>query len=115
MFEDFPREFFPVMHYELWRYRPDDALAHAYHWLNVCEAFAWFFIAALVARRLIRQHLAPCWESVYFFLFIAFGVSDLWESQAVPVWLIAAKGLIFTGIVLSRRVLIKHHYREAKF
>jgi len=115
MFEDFPRAFWPAMRYELWRYDPADPLAAAYHWINVIEAVAWFVIALVVARRLVRDRRSMGWEVAYILLFIAFGVSDLWESRVVPVWLIAAKGLIFAGILTVRHHLIRHHYPDAKF
>ncbi|MEM9882940.1 MAG: hypothetical protein AAF800_08490 [Planctomycetota bacterium] len=117
MFDDFPNEFWPAMAYALWRYDAEaaDWVAHAYHWLNVTEAFAWFAVAVYVGRRLVRQHRATVWESVYVMLFVVFGVSDLIESRVVPVWLIVAKGLIFAGIVGVRWKLVKDHYPQAKF
>ena len=115
MFNDFPREFWPAMRYVLWRYDANDALAVGYHWLNLCEAIAWFVIAGIVGWRMVRQHRAVAWELVYVGLFIAFGLSDVWESYQVPLWLIAAKGLIFGGIVMVRAVLVKRYYPGAKF
>lgn len=115
MFADFPREFWPALRYVLWRYDPSDTLSAGYHWINVAEAVAWFVIAAVVVRRMRRQHKAVRWEAVYALLFIVFGVSDLWESRVVPVWLVAAKGLIFAGIVAVRHVLVKRYYVGAKF
>ncbi|MEM9417680.1 MAG: hypothetical protein AAGA25_01325 [Planctomycetota bacterium] len=115
MFEDFPSDFWPAMQYELWRYREGDPLAVAYHWLNICEAIVWFIIAGIVARRLFQEHRAPLWEVYYLGLFVVFGVSDLWEAQVIPVWLIVAKGIIFLNIVGVRRVLIRRFYPEARF
>ena len=115
MFDDFPREFWPAMRYVLWRYDPSDALAVGYHWLNLCEAVAWFVIAAVVARRMFKHRRAPVWESLYVTLFVVFGLSDVYEAYAVPLWLIAAKGFIFMGIVAVRAVLVKRHYPGAKF
>ncbi|MEM6459572.1 MAG: hypothetical protein AAF710_09300 [Planctomycetota bacterium] len=117
MFDDFPREFWPAMAYVLWRYDPAsaDAVATAYHWLNVTEAFAWFAVAVYVGRRLVRHRRAVGWESAYVLLFVVFGVSDLVESRVVPVWLIAAKGLIFAGIVAVRWKLVRSYYPDAKF
>lgn len=115
MFEDFPRAFWPALQYELWRYDPADSLTVAYHWLNVVEAMAWFMIALAVGRRMIRCRRSVGWESLYVLLFITFGLSDLWESRVVPMWLIAAKGLIFAGILAVRHQLMRHHYPDAKF
>lgn len=115
MFDDFPHEIGPAMRYVLWRYDPHDALASGYHWLNVCEAIAWFAIAVFVGQRLVRQHKAVTLEAAYLLLFVLFGVSDLWESRVVPLWLIAAKGVIFAGILAVRWRLVKRHYVGAKF
>lgn len=115
MFEDFPDEFVPAMQYELWRYDPSDGLATAYHWLNVCEAMAWFAIAAWVGIRFLRHRRSFLWEPLYVALFVVFGLSDLWESQVVPMWLVAAKGLIFGGIVAVRFPVVKRLYPGKAF
>ena len=115
MFKDFPNEFWPAMGYELWRYDPSDGLGAAYHYLNVAEAWAWFGIATYVGWRMIRHRKHLPLELTYIALFVVFGISDLWESQVVPMWLIAAKGLIFAGIVSVRWPLVKRHYVRAKF
>ena len=115
MFKDFPNEFWPAMRYELWRYDPNDGLGAAYHYVNVTEAWAWFGIAGYVGWRMIRHRRHLPLELTYVALFVVFGISDLWESQVVPMWLIAAKGLIFAGIVSVRWPLVKWHYVGAKF
>ena len=115
MFDDFPKEFWPALCYELWRYDPDHAVAVGYHWLNICEGFAWFAIAIYVVLRMIQYHESPKWEVAYAVFFVLFGISDLWESRVVPVWLIPIKGLILTGILTARHRLVKHHYQNAKF
>ncbi|MEM8782179.1 MAG: hypothetical protein AAGE65_04910 [Planctomycetota bacterium] len=98
MFDDIPSEFWPAMRHVLWRYDANDALAVAYSYLNVAEAIAWFVIAAWVVR---RAWVDPktAWEWAYALAFVVFGLSDVWESYAVPMWLIAAKGLIFAAIL----------------
>ncbi len=101
MFDDVPREFVPALRYVLWAYDADDWLAVGYSALNVAEAIAWFVIAAWVARRAWRDPKTP-WEWAYALAFVAFGVSDVWESYRVPIWLIAAKGVILAAILLLR-------------
>lgn len=115
MFNDFPDEFLPAMRYVLWRHDPADGLASVYHWVNVVEACAWFLIAAYVGVRFLRHRRSFLWEPLYVLLFVAFGVSDLWESRVVPVWLIAAKGLIFAGIVAVRVPVVRRLYPGRKF
>lgn len=89
------------MRHVLWRYDDSNPLAVAYSYLNVAEAVAWFAIAGWIAR---RAWLDPKthWEWAYAFALVVFGVSDVWESYAVPMWLIAAKGMIFATILLLR-------------
>ncbi|MEO1235445.1 MAG: hypothetical protein AAFX76_01515 [Planctomycetota bacterium] len=115
MFDDFPREFWPAMQYVLWRYEAQDGLAIGYHWLNLAEAVAWFVVAAVVARRLVRRHRRPGWEAVYVGLFVLFGLSDVFEAYRVPVWLVAAKGLNFAAIVAVRRFIVRRVYAGSRF
>lgn len=115
LFPDFPRSLWPAMVYELWRYTPGDPLGLAYRLLNLAEAAAWFVIAAGVGVRAVRLRRAPRAETLYVLLFALFGLSDVWEAHAVPLWLIAAKGLIFAGILLVRRHLLKHAYPGRRF
>ncbi|MEM1098012.1 MAG: hypothetical protein AAGH92_04415 [Planctomycetota bacterium] len=93
------------MRHVLWRYEGGDALAMAYSYLNVTEAIAWFIIAVWVTRRAFRDPKTT-WEWAYAGAFAVFGVSDVWESYAVPIWLIAAKGVIF-GLILALRWRVK--------
>ncbi len=110
-----PREFWPAMRHVLWRYDPSDPLNAAYHWLNVAEAGAWFGIAGYVAWRFAKHRKSAGWELGYAALFLVFGASDVWESRQVPMWLIAAKGVIFLAIVLVRREVLRRCYPDAKF
>ena len=114
VFDDFPNAFGPAMRYELWRYDPADGLSWGYHWLNVVEAWAWFAIAAYVGIRFLRFRRSLVWEPCYVGLFVVFGVSDLWESRVVPMWLVAAKGVIFGGIVGVRWVVVRWLYPGRK-
>ena len=64
---------------------------------------------------MVRHRRSLGWESLYVALFIVFGISDVWEAYVVPLWLIAAKGLIFVGIIAVRAVLVGRYYPGAKF
>ena len=113
LFADVPREFIPAMLHVLWRVDYTDPLAAGYSVLNLLEAAAWFGVAVWVLRRHRRKPGGP-WNYAYALLFAVFGASDVWESQQVPMWLIAAKGLIFTGIVAARWVVVTRYYPGAK-
>ncbi len=66
------------------------------------------------ALRFLRHCKSFLWEPLYVLLFVIFGISDLWESQVVPVWLVAAKGLIFLGIIAVRVPIVMRLYPGKK-
>ena len=65
-------------------------------------------------RRHLRRTTGGVWDWVYVALFAVFGLSDVLESQVVPMWLLAAKGLIFAGIVAVRWIVVRRYYPGSK-
>ena len=113
VFRDVPGEFWPAMVHVLWRVDYGDPVAAAYSILNLLEALAWFGVAGWVIRRRLRRGRSRI-EWVYAGLFVAFGLTDVVESQLVPIWLIAVKGMIFGGILGVRWIVVKRCYPGAK-
>jgi len=85
-----------------------------YAGFNAFEAAAWFTFAACVLLRWHR-HRKSRLEVVYSCLFLFFGLSDVMEIIAYPLWLLLAKAAIFAGLLLTRRHLIRVHYVGKKF
>ena len=113
LFEGMPSGFWPIMRHVLWRVDYGDALAAGYSVLNMLEAVAWFAVAAWVVRRHVRKR-GGRWDWVYAGLFAVFGLTDVVESQVVPVWLVGVKGLVFVLILLVRWVVVRRYYVGAK-
>lgn len=80
----------------------------AYISFNAIEAIAWFTIAAIVARRALRGR-AGLLEWLYAASFIIFGVTDLLEIVAMPIWLLAVKGIVLGAILLLRAEVLTRH------
>lgn len=122
LFPEMPDQFWPAMRHVLWRVDPEDALSIGYSTLNVVEAIAWFAVAVWVLVRLKRRKpvggalglSGAAWCRIYALAFVVFGLSDVMESQVVPVWLVAAKGVIFAAIVGIRFVVVRKCYPGAK-
>jgi len=70
-------------------------------------------VAIWVMRRHWRKE-GGAWDYVYALLFVIFGITDFIESQVVPLWLIASKGLIFGGILIVRWIVVRQYYPGAK-
>lgn len=81
---------------------------------NAVEALAWFAFAVIVFYRWRRNRKTKL-EVVYSVLFLVFGLSDVMEIIAYPLWLLVAKGAILAGLLLTRRHLIRAHYVGKKF
>ncbi|MEO0586524.1 MAG: hypothetical protein AAF078_02695 [Planctomycetota bacterium] len=113
LFGEVPGEFWPAMMHVLWRVDYGDPLAAAYSAVNLLEAVAWFGVAGWVVRRHVREG-GGAWNFAYAAAFVVFGVSDVVESQVVPMWLIAAKGLIFGVIVWLRWEVLRRYYPGRK-
>ncbi len=113
LFRDMPGEFWPAMGHVLWRLDPSDPLALGYCVLNLLEAAAWFVVAGWVVRRHYRRG-GGAWDWAYAAAFVLFGASDVVESQIVPVWLIAAKGILFATILVLRAIVIRRYYPGAR-
>ena len=76
-------------------------------------------MAGWVLRRRVRDKhgltdTARPWEHAYALSFLVFGLSDVLESQVVPLWLVAAKGLIFAALLICRWQVVTRYYPEAK-
>ncbi|MEM6553002.1 MAG: hypothetical protein AAF750_12870 [Planctomycetota bacterium] len=113
LFGDVPSGFWAAMGHVLWGVDYGDALAVGYSVLNLCEAVAWFAVAVWVIRR-HRRRGGGRWDWVYAGLFVVFGLTDVMESQVVPLWLVAVKGVVFGGIVGVRFVVVRRYYVGAK-
>ena len=101
------------MRHVLWRVDYDDALATGYSALNLLEACAWFAVAVWVIYRHVKQG-GGAWNFAYAAAFFVFGLSDVMESQIVPIWLIAVKGIIFCTILWIRWEVLRRYYPGRK-
>jgi hypothetical protein len=82
------------------------AFGLAYVGFNGLEAVAWFVIAAWVIVR-DRPDGPQLIEIAYALAFVAFGLTDVAEILALPIWLLIAKGAILIAIVVLRRRVIR--------
>lgn len=114
LFGDLPPGLWPALQHVVWRVDYASPLATGYSILNLLEAIAWFAVAAWVLRRHFKRDTGGAWDYAYFALFVVFGLSDVMESQLVPLWLIAAKGAIFIAILLVRWIVVRRYYPGAK-
>ena len=85
-----------------------------YFGFNAIEALAWFTFAVIVLSRWHRNRKTKL-EIAYSALFLVFGLSDVMEIIAYPLWLLLVKGVILTGLFLTRRHLIRDYYKGKKF
>lgn len=85
-----------------------------YFGFNTVEAVAWFVFAILVLIRWAKNQKTAL-EIGYSLLFLLFGLSDVMEIISYPLWLLLAKAIILTGLLLTRRHLIRTHYHGNKF
>ncbi len=75
---------------------------------NLLEGIAWLAIGGYVLRRGLAHCLIRD-EIIYFATFVLFGITDFCEMHFMPVWLLAAKGIILTAILVYRKkVLTKY-------
>ena len=98
-----------------WRYEPGSLSVYnePYHWFNLAEAGAWFVFAALVARRhLIHRNGSIEWW--YALAFVAFGFTDVIESQALTSWLIWIKLANLIALIWLRAVVMRRYYPQSK-
>ncbi|MEM9253067.1 MAG: hypothetical protein AAGB29_12020 [Planctomycetota bacterium] len=117
MFEELlrnvPSDFWGAMAHVLWRVDYADPLSATYSVINLLEAVAWFAVAAWVLRRHVKQG-GGGWNYAYAAAFVVFGLSDVLESQMVPIWLVAAKGVIFGLILWLRYEVLRRYYPGRK-
>jgi hypothetical protein len=113
LFGGIPHDFWGAMGHVLWRVNYGDPLAASYSVVNLLEACAWLTVAAWVIRRHVKQG-GGVWNFAYAAAFVVFGLSDVMESQIVPIWLIAAKGFIFATILWLRWVVLRRYYPGQK-
>jgi hypothetical protein len=76
---------------------------------NVLETLIWLGIAIFIIRRALRGGAPRGDQLAYAGAFILFGVSDLLEVVALPVWLLLAKGIVLAAIVLLRRRVLRRY------
>ena len=83
-----------------------------YWWLyvpfNIAEGLLWLCIAGFVLFRWAR-HRRTWLEALYAMSFILFGLTDLIEVIATPLWLLALKGCCLLAILLGRKLVIGHY------
>lgn len=101
-------DFWAWMAHPLWRYGPTID-ARIYAGFNLVEAAAWFAIAAWALRRYVG-HRRSLVEPLYVALLVVFGFSDVLESHRVTLWLVLAKLLIFSNLIVTRLYLVRVHY-----
>ena len=84
-----------------------------YYRFNLVEAIAWFTIGGYVFIRFMRNRKS-FYEIVYAVLFILFGITDIRELRNLPVWLLALKAIILSGLLIVRFYLKRNHYENLK-
>jgi hypothetical protein len=80
------------------------------YWFNLLEGVVWFGIGGYVFNRFLKNRKSHL-EIVYAMLFCVFGLTDFREIYDLPVWLFAAKAVIFGAIILVRIRLWPYYNR----
>lgn len=86
---------------------------HLYIPFNLIEALIWFALGIFVLVRYAR-HRKTWYELQYSLSFTLFGLTDLLETHATPIWLLAFKAACLLAILQGRK-LVTAHYPGAKF
>ena len=96
---------------------PSSAALAGYSWMytrfNLLEATIWFGVAAFIFVRYARYR-KTWYELQYAAAFILFGFTDILETHATTLWLLAFKGACLLAILLGRKLVLES-YPTAKF